>query len=76
MRLKPYKVGSKPGNTTKVVTLVKNVLPCRMFLYNLRYHGRTQFCHFGLDRYSTNSIRQARTSRKEIKYSEKYKTQY
>ena len=74
MRLKPYKVGSEPGNATKVVSLVKNVLTCRNSLYNLRHHGRTHFfCHFGLERYSTTSIRQSRTSRKEIQYSERYK---
>ena len=73
MRLKPYKVGSEPGNATKVVTLVKNVLNCRSSLYNLRHYVRTHFCHFGLERYSTTSIRQTRTSGKEIQYSERYK---
>ena len=73
MRLKPYKVGSEPGNATKVGNLVKNVLTCRNSLYNLRHHGRTHFCHFGLERYSKTSIRQTRTSRKEIQYSERYK---
>ena len=53
MRLKPYKVGNEPGNATKAVTLVKNVLTCRNSLYNLRHHGRTHFCQFGLERYST-----------------------
>ena len=53
MRLKPYKVGNEPGNATKAVTLVKNVLTCRNSLYNLRHHGRTHFRQFGLERYST-----------------------
>ena len=43
MRLSPYKVGSEPGNATKVVTLVKNVLNCRNSLYNLRHQSRTHF---------------------------------
>ena len=38
---------------------------CR-FLYNLRHHGRTHFCQFGPEKYSTTLIRQTRTSRKEI----------
>ena len=43
MRLKPYKVGNEPGNTAKVVTLVKNVQTCRNSLYNLRHRGSTHF---------------------------------
>ena len=73
MRLKPYKVGSEPGNATKVVTLVNNVLTCRNSLYNLCHHGRTHFCHFGLEIYLMTLIRQTRTSGKEIQYSERYK---
>ena len=77
MRLKPYKVGSEPGNATKVVTLVKNVQTCRNSLYNLRHRGSTHFRHFGLERYSMTFDPAAHVqAEKEIQYSEKYKFTY
>ena len=77
MRLKPYKVDNKPGNATKVVTLVKNVTTSRNSLYNLRHRGSTTFVTFGLERYSTtiNPATHVRAE-KEIQYSEKCKFIY
>ena len=74
MRLKPYKVGSKPGNTTKVVTLVKNVQTCRNSLYNLRHRGSTHFCHLSTGKDTRQFTDLAtRTEGKEIQYNERYK---
>ena len=73
MRLKPYKVGSEPGNATKVVTLVKNVLTCRNSLYNLRHHGRTHVLSLWLrkildDFDPADTYQQKRNTVKDIRY--------